>query len=413
MADYGSLPFAEQIAFFKEKVHLPTEHWDDLLGAAHDRAFVVAGATGADLLADLHEAVRKGIADGTTLAEFRRDFDQIVKARGWTGFTGSDTPEGVAWRTRVIYETNLRTSYAAGRWQQIQAVKATRPYLEYRHSESVLHPRPLHQSWNGLVLAADDPWWQTHYPPNGWGCKCRVFTLSQSDLARLGKTGPDAAPDDGERDWTNKRTGEVTRIPNGLDPGWNYAPGATWHPDLDRYPYAVARDLVEANLRDGVFARWHQRVASRAALELRDPGYQGLTKDETIARLRPRLARGETYPVAVLDPAMVARLGVQTGVVQLSDWDLVKQQVSRAGQDFAALTYLDAQLTLDHPALMVRENQQMTLFVADAAGHWYAAVVQQTATGRGLFLKSFRRSSLRDARLQRKKGLVLIDDLPK
>jgi hypothetical protein len=241
MADYGSLPFAEQIAFFKDKLDLPTERWDDLLGAAHDRAFVVAGATGADLLADLHAAVRKGIEDGTTLAEFRRDFDRIVAARGWTGFTGSDSAEGIAWRTRVIYETNLRTSYAAGRWQQIQAVKADRPYLEYRHSESVLNPRPLHQSWDGLVLLADDPWWQTHYPPNGWGCKCRVFALNDQDLERLGKAEPDRAPDDGVRDWKDSR-GVVHQVPNGIDPGWDYAPGA--------HAQTALRDLFARRVRD-------------------------------------------------------------------------------------------------------------------------------------------------------------------
>ena len=108
---WGSLPFAEQIAFFKDKVDLPTETWQDLLGSAHDRAFVVAGAMKSDLLADLHAAVLKGIEQGTTLETFRKDFQAIVAKRGWTGWTGEDSPEGVAWRTKTIYGTNLRTSH--------------------------------------------------------------------------------------------------------------------------------------------------------------------------------------------------------------------------------------------------------------------------------------------------------------
>ena len=225
---YGSLDFAEQIQFFRQKIDLPTRHWTDLWQEAHDRAFVVAGAMQADLLADLHTAALKGIAEGTTLATFRKDFKEIVARTGWTGWTGEGTAAGRAWRTRVIYETNLRTSYAAGRWAQIQEVKPNRPYLLYRHNDNVLTPRPLHQSWNGKILAADDPWWQTHYPPNGWGCQCTAFAVDEEYLRRQGKAGPDQAPDDGTYDWQNPKTGEWVRdIPNGIDPGWAYSPGAS------------------------------------------------------------------------------------------------------------------------------------------------------------------------------------------
>jgi hypothetical protein len=57
MAIYNQ-PFAEQLAFFRQKLNLPTEAWDDITLAAHDRAFVVAGAQGADLLADLNSSAR-------------------------------------------------------------------------------------------------------------------------------------------------------------------------------------------------------------------------------------------------------------------------------------------------------------------------------------------------------------------
>jgi hypothetical protein len=249
MADYGSLPFAQQIAFLRDKTNLPTERWDDLLREAHDTAFVVAGATKADLLDDLHKAVLKGVEKGTTLQEFRADFERLVARRGWTGWTGEDTAGGRAWRTRVIYETNLRSSYAAGRWSQIQQVKADRPYLLYRHSDSVLTPRPQHVAWDGLVLPADDPWWKTHYPPNGWGCKCRVFAVDDDDLRQLGKAKPDEAPDSP----IDPKTG----APDGIDEGWDYAPGASRHAELAREKAgklagSLREDLQEELRRNGV-----------------------------------------------------------------------------------------------------------------------------------------------------------------
>lgn len=111
-----NLPFAQQIDFFKQKVNLPTQSYKDLQAQQHDKAFVVAGAMKADLLTDLNEAVLKAIEDGESLGQFRQRFDEIVAKRGWTGWTGSDSKEGIAWRTKVIYTTNLRTSHAAGRW---------------------------------------------------------------------------------------------------------------------------------------------------------------------------------------------------------------------------------------------------------------------------------------------------------
>lgn len=223
-----SLPFAEQIAFFRAKLNLPTDTWMDIWQQAHDRAFVVAGATAADLLDDLRAAVDKAISTGTTLETFRRDFARIVADRGWTGWTGEGTRAGQAWRTRVIYETNLRTSYAAGRWAQLTdpQLLAQRPYWRYIHSDSVINPRPLHKRWGDqrLTLPADHPFWRTHFPPNGWGCRCRVTAV------RAPRQGDGVEPPSGWADPNPNGT-----LP-GIDKGWAYAPGASLQAEL--------RDLV-------------------------------------------------------------------------------------------------------------------------------------------------------------------------
>lgn len=119
-ATFGK-PFKEAVAAFRLRLGnlVPTAKWDDLWQEQHDRAFMVAGATKADLLADLAAAVDKAISRGTSLEEFRADFRRIVEERGWHGWTGEDSEAGKAWRTRVIYRTNMRTSYAAGRMAQL------------------------------------------------------------------------------------------------------------------------------------------------------------------------------------------------------------------------------------------------------------------------------------------------------
>jgi phage-Barnase-EndoU-ColicinE5/D-RelE like nuclease2/Phage Mu protein F like protein len=239
-AAYGDLPFQEQIDYFRQKVNLPTARWDQLLGGMHARAFTVAGATREDVLSDFRAAVDKAIADGTTLEDFRKDFDGIVARTGWS-YKGSR-----GWRTGVIYRTNVRTAYQAGRYAQMTDpdVLAERPYWRYRHGDSVV-PRPQHLAWNGLVLPADDPWWKAHFPPNGWGCSCSVEPLTRRELASTGKKGPDRAPDDGIYRWTDS-AGKQHTIPKGIDPGWNYNVGeAAW-----------GRPVAENVLAEAAGAAW-------------------------------------------------------------------------------------------------------------------------------------------------------------
>ena len=209
-------PFAEQVAFFRRKLGnlVPTQRWDDLWKSAHDTAFMVAGAQKADLLADLASAVEKAIVEGIGIGEFRKQFDAAVDKAGWS-YTGERN-----WRTRVIYQTNISTSYAAGREAQI--AEGGFPFKMYKHSDSVVHPRPLHQSWDGLVLPVDHPFWQTHSAPNGWGCKCRIIGIRNQAAARRlgGKWGSE--PPDGWDD-IDAKTGE----PVGIDKGWGYQPGAS------------------------------------------------------------------------------------------------------------------------------------------------------------------------------------------
>ena len=167
-------PFTEQVAAFRLRLGdlVATARWDDLQREQHDRAFMVAGATKADLLADLAKSVNRAIAEGTGFDAFKKDFRALVEKHGWHGWTGEGSAAGEAWRMRVIYRTNMATSYAAGRMAQL--VDGKFKFWVYKHGGS-LEPRLQHLAWDGVALTPDHPFWEQHYPPNGWGCSCRVF----------------------------------------------------------------------------------------------------------------------------------------------------------------------------------------------------------------------------------------------
>lgn len=213
---FEGLPFEEAVTFFREKIRMPTHTWTDVWQRMNGRAFVVAGTVKDELIADFQEAVAKGLEEGTTLADFRKDFDRIVAKHGWQ-YKGER-----GWRSRVIFNTNMRTAYQAGRWQQIQRLKRRRPWLRY---SAVLddRTRPEHRGWHGIVLSADDEWWNTYYPPNGWNCRCTVQQLSQRDLDRRGETPAPAGPE--MPPVRKKAGGRIVEVPQGIDPGWAYNVG--------------------------------------------------------------------------------------------------------------------------------------------------------------------------------------------
>ncbi len=284
--------FQEQIDFLRRKLNLPSESWRDIQSAAHDRAFVVAGATKADLLHDLRKAVDQAVKGGS-IGEFRKNFAELVAKHGWTGWTGEGTKAGEAWRTRVIYQTNLMTSYAAGRRAQLldPDLVERRPFWRYVHNDSVTHPRPQHKRWGDmkLTLRHDHPFWETHFPPNGWGCKCRVVAV--------------AAPGDGDgteppEGWA--QTDPATGAPVGIDEGWGYAPGARSDSELrsfvqDKlidYPPAIERMLsVDVNR--------HLNTTERIT--------------DFVQRVRDGSLRNEDLWMGFVEPEAAARIKAATG----------------------------------------------------------------------------------------------------
>lgn len=212
--------FDEAIRYLKGKLPEASVAWNDLAGPVHGKVFTVAGATTADLAADFQQALVQALEQGTTLSAFRKDFDRIVAQRGWT-YNGSR-----GWRTAVIFNTNMRSAHMAGRWEQLQANKADRPFLQYRTAGDS-RVRPQHRAWNGLVYNIDDAFWQTHYPPNGWGCRCTVRSYSQGDLKARGLQVSDPVKIR-TRDVVTA-DGEITdQVPVGIDPGWDHNVGQAW-----------------------------------------------------------------------------------------------------------------------------------------------------------------------------------------
>jgi uncharacterized protein with gpF-like domain len=227
------LPPKDALAYFRRKGLSPSFAWQDVWQEEHAKAFTVAKAMNRDVLEDIRNAMDKALAEGQTLEQFKAGLKPLLQQKGWWGKkTLTDPLTGKAVRAQLgsdrrlktIFQTNMRVSYAVGNWQRAWATRATFPYMVFQHN-SDRYPRPQHVAWSGTCLPVDDPWWDTHYPPCAWGCNCSVNSLSKRMLDQRGVKVTERPMQFPLRTYVNPRTGEISRIEEGIDAGWNYNVG--------------------------------------------------------------------------------------------------------------------------------------------------------------------------------------------
>ena len=216
----------------KNKNNIPKKYYNAIWKEANINGFTVAGAMQEDLLKDIKTALLKARKENIPLAEFQKTFDILVAKRGWTDFyvkKFNDANTGriyKRWRAKVIYETNLRQSYSAGREQQARDLGR-----QYKVYKSILddRARPRHKGWHNTVLPIDDKWWDTHTPMNGWGCRCYVNYVNKNQAERIAGKPLDElkAPRSYKVPKIVRKNGRRTlvRVPAGIDPGFDYNPG--------------------------------------------------------------------------------------------------------------------------------------------------------------------------------------------
>ena len=253
----------QAIKYLKAKGYKFSWDWHEVWQDAHTRSFTVAKVMREDILTDIREIVQKSLDEGLTLQQFKKELEPKLQAKGWWGII-SGTPEevrdellkrklikdsnlipdneetvtvklGTPWRLKTIYRTNIQTTYMAGRYKEQIDNTENRPYFQY---VAVMdrRTRPAHAMLNGRVFRHDDEFWNSFYPPNGWGCRCRVRALSEDNLSDR-KLGVDSSKGQLSEEMRviSKKTGEekpvavytdsLTRHKISPDAGWSYNPG--------------------------------------------------------------------------------------------------------------------------------------------------------------------------------------------
>lgn len=267
--DEGVTPEAA-IAWWKQRAKLTDAEARALTEGARQRAFYVTGLARRDLVQMVSDGIQAALENGETLDSFRERITDAIRAEGWHDR-----------RVELIFRTNMQSAYAAGRWKKIQAVKASRPYLQY--VARMVRTRPSHAILHRLVYPVDHEFWKTNYPPNGFRCHCHVVTLSSRQVEKRGLTVQKEMPKSGV--WKDPKTGYeyFVHFP-GADKGFRGNPGMDWldgldlkkYPDLNKKSYAEQRgpDVKAADdVEKALGVRKGKPIDYREAAEKANPNF--------------------------------------------------------------------------------------------------------------------------------------------
>ncbi|HYD12697.1 MAG TPA: phage minor head protein [Allosphingosinicella sp.] len=369
-----------------------TVKWHDMWQDEHARAFTVAKLARLDLLDTIRNSLADALNNGSTFEQWKANIIPELQRAGWWGrvedrdLTGTSAPVFIGpRRLETIFRTNMRVSRAAGQWARIQDRKDVAPFLRY---SAVMddRTRPLHRRWHGTILPVDHEWWNTHFPPCGWNCRCTVVQLGERDLERRGWKVSPRPPQDGppRRFW---RSGSPTpeAVPPGIDPGWGYNPGQA-------SMRAIGDKAVSTLGRYGD----HDLAGARAMLrDLVDaPAFLQAMDEE-----------GASFPVMLLNDELRDAVGAQSrvGVLSADTWAKQRRSHPEIGiPEYRRLPDLGAD-----PDLVFQQDDQRLIFTRLEDGRWLKAVVKVTADRGELFVTSLQWARAREIeRLQSRYPLI-------
>lgn len=206
------------IARWRKRAVLPSDEFDALVDELKGQAFRLADVWQQRFLDEIAKSIERGIADGVTVADWRKTAQGILDGFGGSvqlyGGAGDVSP----WYAELVLRNANASAFAAGRYAWMFDSKRSReiPFFRY-HAIRDSRTRPEHLAMDGMVGRKDDVDWRRKLPPSAHGCRCSISELSAEDVEKGGY-----------------------QVARGQDV--NYEPAEGWNADR---PLALVPDLLK------------------------------------------------------------------------------------------------------------------------------------------------------------------------
>jgi SPP1 gp7 family putative phage head morphogenesis protein len=170
----------DAIDYFKKKKVVKLKEFNRLAEDARSAAFTVGGVYKEDVIegfkSEIVGALEQGTAQQKVISRFREILD------------GAGHQQLGARHLETVFRTNMQMAYGVARRRGLEAVAEDLPYWTYR-TVGDNRVRPTHAVLNGITFPAGHEFWDTHYPPWDFECRCSV-TASDSTEAGYDHANP-------------------------------------------------------------------------------------------------------------------------------------------------------------------------------------------------------------------------------
>jgi SPP1 gp7 family putative phage head morphogenesis protein len=236
---------------------------------------------------------------GLTRKMFSDGLKKHLIEKGWYGREDKSKEKNekyLNWRLDIIYQTNMMTAYSAGRYSELMRSTGLRPIWVY---SAIMddRTRATHKAIHGKAFRYDDPFWDIYYPPNGWRCRCSVYSITEAQAAQRGIEILTETP-------------EFCKTKKFCPDEWQYNPGqAKYSPDWAKYDYLkkyitgkddkgkniYAMDEIKKSYMEGLKkieitqTEWENWIDEVRKKDYKSQGYERLIIDNIVKLNDPRL----------------------------------------------------------------------------------------------------------------------------
>ncbi|MBI5770869.1 MAG: minor capsid protein [Verrucomicrobia bacterium] len=194
---FGPVPHKEAVDFIAKKPVVSREVFDQLVPEVRARTFLVSGMVPLDLAQKLRDRIA-ALPAGADWDQVKGDLADslspfFLKKNEESGVTEPDV-EAAQRRAELLIRTHGYQAYSAAQYNVLQRQKDVFRFWRYQTAQDD-RVREAHAALEGKVLPADDPFWQTHFPPWDFNCRCTVVPLSDADMEEIQVEDKSLPPD--------------------------------------------------------------------------------------------------------------------------------------------------------------------------------------------------------------------------